>query len=516
MKHSNFSACLALLLLIGCEAPLPPPDEPPPRPRVFVVGVDALSWRLVDPLLEAGEMPTLTALRTRGLTAELETVEPPISPVNWTSISTGRSPEAHGVTTFFQNRRDVQVPTTWERLAAAGKKVGLYDDLITWPPRELPDGFMIPGWLRRDDRLEPPDVFVRAGIAEPYLYRVIDFGDQDAILANLRRELTEKPGDFRRLVEGFDLDVAFTTFFAVDVASHNFFHTLDPKIYPEPIPTAPHHADALRDIVRGVDGALGEIVAGLRPNDHLLIVSDHGVAPQIPPDRKWAYHADRLLALAGIPEDGEVDIISGFLSAAYAFSDAETADRLARLLRGLRVAESGAALFEVWEVERSEESTAPAWQVEMMRTRPAWEHFVFAAVRPEIADATWPGGALLAASGTSRRIDEILHPHEFTGDHDPIGFFLAIGPAIAPRAERTRLSVLDIAPLVFYLAGEPIPDDLEGRLDSSWITPEYLAAHRPRTIAADQVPRLAEEAAGEDESTDEEVERRLRALGYLD
>lgn len=69
-----------------------------------------------------------------GATAELDTVEPVISPVVWTNIATGRSPRAHGVSGFLTSRRQLRVPTAFERIAAAVQRVGLYEWLVTWPP----------------------------------------------------------------------------------------------------------------------------------------------------------------------------------------------------------------------------------------------------------------------------------------------------------------------------------------------------------------------------------------------
>ena len=64
----------------SCAAP---PDDPAPerteRSRLVLIGVDSLSWALADPLLEAGELPHLAALRERGWSADLTTVEPLIS-----------------------------------------------------------------------------------------------------------------------------------------------------------------------------------------------------------------------------------------------------------------------------------------------------------------------------------------------------------------------------------------------------------------------------------------------------
>jgi predicted AlkP superfamily phosphohydrolase/phosphomutase len=138
--------------------------------RVLVVGVDGGSWNVIDPLLAAGELPHLAELIERGVSADLATVEPVTSPVVWTSIATGRGPEAHGVTDFFSTRAHVKVPTIYERLAVSGLRVGLYDVLMTWPPASLPGGFVVPGWLRRDETTWPPDALATDG---PPLFRTV-------------------------------------------------------------------------------------------------------------------------------------------------------------------------------------------------------------------------------------------------------------------------------------------------------------------------------------------------------
>ena len=110
----------------------------PATARVVLIGVDGATWSVIDPLLASGRLPSLAAIASRGVAAELETVEPVNSPTVWTSIATGRRPDAHGVTDFLKKSYSIQVPTIFERLAAQGKRVGIYDYLVTWPPRTLP------------------------------------------------------------------------------------------------------------------------------------------------------------------------------------------------------------------------------------------------------------------------------------------------------------------------------------------------------------------------------------------
>ena len=50
--------------------------------------------------MRQGLLPNLAALVARGRTWELESVNPMISPLVWTTLATGRSPVDHGVGGF--------------------------------------------------------------------------------------------------------------------------------------------------------------------------------------------------------------------------------------------------------------------------------------------------------------------------------------------------------------------------------------------------------------------------------
>ena len=495
----------AALLLLGCGGP-------EDVPRLVLIGIDGGSWKLIDPLWESGELPHLAALRERGMTAELTSVEPLISPAVWTSIATGRSPQAHGITSFFGTRYDVRVPTVWERFAAAGLKVGLYDYLLTWPPRALPNGFVVPGWLRRDDRVAPRDLFERIGLPA-YSYEVVDMGGPDDVLANLERELADKPRYWNRLSSQLAPDVGAVTFYALDVASHHFYHTLFPQEFDPPIDVEPRFDGAIPRVLAGVDRAVGEIVAGLDRDDHVIVVSDHGVRASTEVFRRWGFDPDWLFERAGLePQRDGIDVINAFIGLGLEIDNDAVLPQLAALFAGLRTA-AGDPVFRYRAVR--EPAEAEPWMREMMEPRPEAHAFFFASPIAETFDKLAPDGRV-ELGGDSFPLSAFASPHVFTGDHHPTGIFLAAGRAIRHRSERTRLSVLDVAPLLAYLAGQPIADDLEGRLDESWIEPRSLRRHPPRWMAADEAPRLPpeEEAAKEETEGEEEIKTRLRALGY--
>ncbi len=506
---------LGLLLLAGCRA------RPEPRGRIVLIGLDGGSWNLIAPMIEAGQLPHLRALQERGVSADLASVAPVLSPVVWTSIATGRRPEAHGVRFFYADRYSIRVPTLWDRFAASGLRVGLYDYLVTWPPHHLPNGFVVPGWLRRDDSVWPPDLFQRIRLPR-YAYSVSNLGSPEEIVANIQREVREKPRYWNRLWKELRPEVGAVTFYALDQMGHRFWYTV-PGGSPPP-GADPRFTGILPRTVREVDRAVGEIVASLGPADHVLIASDHGFRASARVNRRWGIRQDWLLATAGLdPRRDGLEVLSSFMNLTVRLTpgDApakeEALQKLAGFVAKIR-APGGSPAFDPITVHVPERPTDtkgyPDWFAQSLReTLPAYAVYA-ALVRPEAFERALREGYFLV-DGKRVPAGTLAAEHDFTGEHDPVGIFFAAGPAIRHRPGRLRLSVLDIAPLMAYLAGQPIPDDLEGQFQRALIDPGYLDRHPPRTIPAARAPRLPAEKGRTDNAEDEETKRRLRALGYI-
>lgn len=465
-------------------------------------------------------------------------MEPVSSPTVWTSLATGRAPADHRVTSFFGTARAVAVPTVFERMAARGLRVGLYDWLVTWPPRALPDGFVVPGWLRRDDAVWPPDLFERAGVS-PYAYSMEDVRAPDEFVANARRELREKPRRFVRLLDAFDLDVGAVSFYALDAVSHRFWHASYPEDFGGDAPASlPRHREVVPETLAGMDRALGAIDGALGPEDTLLVVSDHGFRADPEGRRRvWHVHLREWLAAEGLaPEDEPLTASTGFAVALVRVHPGPFAARdalLARVHEALAAvrAQGGGALFRVWsldaaprpaEARRSLLARAEQWVVrraldwhDIHLDAPA-HGWVLALPRGERLDALWPDGAVRLSGGDVMPIEAFAHPNDFTGAHDPTAVFLAAGPALRRGGERGDLSVLDVAPLLLHLAGQPIPDDLPGELPVALLAPDWLSAHPPRRVAAAEWPGLPPRDASAAAPGDDAVRERLRSLGYVE
>ena len=98
------------------------------------------------------------------------------------------------------------------------------------------------------------------------------------------------------------------------------------------------------------------------------------------------------------------------------------------------------------------------------------------------------------------------------GEHYPYGIFVAAGPEVRQGATVAGASVLDVAPTVLHLFGEPIPLDMDGKLLVQIFDPKWLAAHPAQYVQASTV--ALEQPTPMGDATDEVLEK-LKGIGYL-
>jgi hypothetical protein len=521
---------LACAIALLCGGPLYA------APRVVLVGVDGASWRVIDRMLAEGKLPNLAALIARGVSAELETVEPVISPVVWTSIATGQRPEVHGVGSFLVDARSIASPTVFERLAVQGLRVGTYEWLVTWPPRPLPGGFVIPDWLRRDLAMAPADPFGRAGVSD-YRYGIRGVVSRAGFHRVAFRELAQKAAHWNALARAFDLDAGAVSFYALDALSHRFWADSFPAEFePGEAPAPePGYGDTIPAAYAGFDRALGEIVAALPEESTVIVASDHGFEARDDWARVWSFALEGALAEAGLAPGRDAFVIEGQF--AYAtlrvlpgpFEEREALlEKIVSLLSSAQ-SEDGRPLFGVVRLDAAarppgrergwldrveqwvwREVARFSFSVEFHDDAHAW---VIARPMDDALESVLPDGRVKIA-GRLRPAREVVFGEGFTGAHDPVAVFAAAGGPLRHDAARGRLSVLDVAPLFAYLAGGAIPDDLPGVLPARWIEREALAARPPRLVPAASLARLPPPAAPA--IPDAELLERLRAMGYVE
>lgn len=125
----------------------------PPRRRVLVVGWDGADWEVLEPLVKKGAMPNLARLMAEGSWGELRSLTPLLSPLIWTTMATGVSPDRHGVLDFVEvdpasgakvpvSGRQRRVPALWNEASAVGRTVSVSGWWASWPAEPV-DGVLV-------------------------------------------------------------------------------------------------------------------------------------------------------------------------------------------------------------------------------------------------------------------------------------------------------------------------------------------------------------------------------------
>ena len=112
---------------------------PMAKKRLLLVGWDAADWKLIHPLLDAGHMPATRHLVESGVSGNLGTLEPELSPMLWTSIATGKHAYHHGVHGFTEvdpaSNKVVPVSAATRRCKALWQMLGekgLKSNVVSW------------------------------------------------------------------------------------------------------------------------------------------------------------------------------------------------------------------------------------------------------------------------------------------------------------------------------------------------------------------------------------------------
>src|SRR5215470_11698072 len=145
--------CVALLTALAVAACSRAPEPTGPRQKVLLIGVDAATWHVAEPMMERGELPNLKALCDRGVHGDLLSMDPMVSPALWTTIATGTFPERHGVHGFTEADpvTNKQTPVSsnlrkreslWTILTQRKRRVNVVGWYATWPA-EAVDGYIV-------------------------------------------------------------------------------------------------------------------------------------------------------------------------------------------------------------------------------------------------------------------------------------------------------------------------------------------------------------------------------------
>ena len=107
--------------------------------RVAIFAIDGADWALISELVNDGRLPNIQALIRGGTTGTVQTIQPTVSPLVWTTVATGLPPDRHGVLDFTDRGRPVdsytrRAPALWDIAEAFGRHSVVVDWWTAWPP----------------------------------------------------------------------------------------------------------------------------------------------------------------------------------------------------------------------------------------------------------------------------------------------------------------------------------------------------------------------------------------------
>ncbi len=531
-------------------------------------------------------MPVLRGLVERGASGVLRSTTPPVTFPAWSSFMTGVNPGKHGIFDFtrrlpgtyeiaFVSSRDRRVPTIWQLLSEAGRRVAVLGVPTTYPP-EAVNGIVVGGFdspvaTGIDGSFVHPRAFYDEMRAAVGPYTITDFqelrigpGWHDRALPSILSAVDRKRDLARYVLAREQWDVVMVLFGEADTASHHFWmfaDPLSPRFAPERMA---RHREALRDVYRRLDAALGSVIADLPADATLLVASDHGfggAGTTVLHLNRWladegllrfhrgvrglpgrAVRGARRLALRRLPR--------GWQERAVRRGARQLARRLEGWSRFGAIDMEGTLAFSeelnyapsIWLNVRGREplgALAPAAYDEtvavLSRRLLAWRHPLSGAriVRavhrrdalytgPHVADApdlvleleTENGYSYvcLPSDGAETGSVRTLGAGEYlagkgggmNGSHRPEGLWVLTGRAVSRM--QGEASIVDVAPTILHLAGLAVPAWMDGHLLPGVAGEPVVAREPPRSPCLGATP----------EREDDELWRRLAALGYLE
>jgi predicted AlkP superfamily phosphohydrolase/phosphomutase len=268
--------------------------------RVFALGLDGATWDVLRPLVELGHLPQLARLVKQGAAGTIQSVFPPLSPVAWTAIMTGKNPGKNGIFEFLESAhnpltgrvnssRTIQAELLWEIARRHGKVSVVGGIPLSYPPRQpqtFAPGFFLGDFLSPADAPDfTTDPAVLAALERavrpyrPWSTAVHDGRREAETLTDLTALLDQHLKAIRFLMDRCEWDLFLFNLMATDRIQHELWHAWDPD----------HPAAQGRDLTavraglvdfwRRLDEGIGTIADALPPDTALLLLSDHGFGP---------------------------------------------------------------------------------------------------------------------------------------------------------------------------------------------------------------------------------------------
>jgi len=319
LARARRPSLLLILAVLACM--VPGCTSSGARSRVMVLGIDGVDPGVVDLLMSQGKLPNFAKLRQGGAYAPLKSMKPLLSPVIWTTIATGKTPDQHriGHFTAVNQVTGEQLPVTshmrktkaiWNIASDANDQVAVVGWWATWPA-ETVNGCVVTDHLCYhflfEDGFEekakdpagktyPPEL---VGELARFVKRPGDLTrEQTEKFVHVSDEEFDRPFSFQDDLGHFkwalatamtyrdvglylwkekDPDLMMVYFEGVDSTSHLFGHLFHAEgLAGELAEQKKKYGDAVEQMYIYADGILGDFMDAMDDGTTLFVMSDHG------------------------------------------------------------------------------------------------------------------------------------------------------------------------------------------------------------------------------------------------
>lgn len=283
--------------------------------KVLLIGWDAADWKVIHPMLDAGEMPNLNRLVDAGTIGNIATLQPCLSPILWNSIATGKTADKHGITGFVEPNPDgpgLRLVSSTSRTTKAIWNIlsqsGLNSLVLGWfashpaepirgvcvsnrysegPPADpaapwtLPAGCVHPADRSErlaDLRLHPGELtFPEMATFIPKLQSIdLTRDNRPMLLATALSRTMSVHNAATELMASEPWDFAAVYYDALDVVGHDFMPYHPPKLST----VSQQDYDCYNGVIRALytlfDQMLGRLLEIAGDDATVVLVSDHG------------------------------------------------------------------------------------------------------------------------------------------------------------------------------------------------------------------------------------------------
>jgi predicted AlkP superfamily phosphohydrolase/phosphomutase len=558
----------------------------PTAPKALIVGLDGATFKIIQPLIELGRLPSISRLIERGASGDLRAATPPITPVCWSSFLTGKNPGRHGIFDFVQMREGEYAlefvnggyrksETIWKYLNESGYRVGVLNVPFTYPPERV-KGYMIAGMDApvMDRRAAYPHEIFDEIIEKLGGYSLWSIGKKgDTFRRELKTVIDDTAGVCDYLLENHPVEAFMVVYGATDQVQHFYLDDATAKAFAD-CDEKRLRDDAIAETYSRVDAALGHLLERMDGDTTVILMSDHGATPI-----KKLLYLDRWLADNGylvrkvaqggggkrrlvgsavrlaktvatqyLPRSLQDRILqSGVFSrlrsmrremvSHMTFSDIDwSATRAFPVGRsgGIRINLEGRdpeGIVPAEDFDRTCEEVSAA--LLLLRDDDGTQVVSRVHRREEVYEGKHLNKAPdLVISTTDCRYmvrqsdgpdDPVLGTQlgatwgafDIPGTHDMDGILVLSGPGIKPGTTVSGARLEDVAPTMLYLLGEPVPQEMDGRVLSEIAEEDFLEAHEIRYRAVDADSSIGDESAYSAEE-EEIIHERLKGLGYME